>query len=153
MIQGISKITMLCFSGPLATKRGYVYHLYSSMSCTKTDHDHMYMQNHMVWARGEPAYLKYWLTAPVDRNSSLALQTEEGDYLGYLSATIAAFLRRCGVVTTNLRRIQSLSEEENISEQSTIRRIKSLPASTQKTKYAPWKPDVCPNGAYDNNCY
>lgn len=109
----------------------------------------------MVWARGEPAYLKYWLTSPVDRNSSLALQTEEGDYLGYLSATIAAFLRRCGVVTTNLRRIQSLSDEENISEQSTIRRIKSLPTSSQtgKKQYAPWKPDVCPNGAYDNNCY
>mmetsp|Transcript_11127 Transcript_11127/g.22235 ORF Transcript_11127/g.22235 Transcript_11127/m.22235 type:complete len:437 (+) Transcript_11127:93-1403(+) len=132
-------------------RKGYVQHVGISQFGLSYDE----FENHMVWARGEPAYLKYWLTSPVDRNSSLALQTEEGDYLGYLSATIAAFLRRCGVVTTNLRRIQSLSDEENISEQSTIRRIKSLPASSQtgKKPYAPWKPDVCPNGAYDNNCY
>jgi len=109
----------------------------------------------MVWARGEPAYLKYWLTAPTDRRSSLALQAEEGASLGLLNATIAAYLRRCGVESKNLRRLQSLSDDAQISEQCTLRRVKTLPDQGTKWEkgYEIWKPDACPGGSYENDCY
>lgn len=103
-------------------------------------------ENHLSWYRGDTATLKYWLVDPVDKNSSLALQEEEGTYIGYISSTIAAFLRRCGVTTSSLRRIPSLSESGEDSEQCVIKRVKdiSLDAGRSwviKGKKA-WKPDT-----------
>lgn len=37
-----------------------------------------FLQNHEVYARGEPAFLKYWLTSPATLRSSGALEAEEG---------------------------------------------------------------------------
>jgi len=110
----------------------------------------------MVWAQGEPAYLKYWLTDPVDRRSALALQSEEGASLGFTSATISAYLRRCGVLCTELKRMESLTDDDQVSEQWTLRRIKSLPnqgKSWEMQGYQKWKPDVCPGGSYESDCY
>eukprot|EP00890_Picochlorum_soloecismus_P006704 jgi/Picsp_1/859/NSC_04347-R1_hypothetical protein CHLNCDRAFT_49703 [Chlorella variabilis] len=113
-------------------------------------------ENHMVWAEGEPAYLKYWLTDPVDKRSALALQSEEGASLGFTSATISAYLRRCGVLCTELKRMESLTDDNQVSEQWTLRRIKSLQnqgKSWEMQGYQTWKPDVCPGGSYDTDCY
>ena len=103
-------------------------------------------ENHLAWYRGEPASLKYWLVLPVDEQSSLALQTEEGTYLGYISATIAAFLRRCGVMTIRLRRSPSIDLSDTIVEQSSVVRIKDLPLLDSGPKWnisgkQAWKPD------------
>jgi len=103
-------------------------------------------ENHLAWYRGEPASLKYWLVLPVDEQSSLALQTEEGAYLGYISATIAAFLRRCGVMTIRLRRTPSIDSGDTIVEQSSVVRIRNLPTLDSGPKWnisgkQAWKPD------------
>lgn len=102
-------------------------------------------ENHLVWARGEPAYLKYWMTAPADLRSASALQSEEGASLGFVSAAVDAYLRRCGVVTEGLQRVPSLTDSSQVIEQLTLRRIKPL-QNGGNGSYKPWKPDVCPNG-------
>ena len=56
----------------------------------------------------------------------MALQAEEYSNMGFLSATIAAYLRRCGVDVRNAVRIQSLADEDVISDQSTLRRVRPL---------------------------
>lgn len=84
------------------------------------------VQNHQVWEQGEPAYLKYWLISAADQRATMALQAEEYSNMGFLSATIAAYLRRCGVDVRNAVRIQSLADEDVISDQSTLRRVRPL---------------------------
>lgn len=105
-------------------------------------------ENHLSWYRGDTATLKYWLVDPVDKNSSIALQEEEGTYIGYISSTIAAFLRRCGVSTSSLRRIPSLSGAKEDSEQCVIKRVKDISLDNGRSwvikgKKA-WKPDDVP---------
>ena len=104
------------------------------------------MQNHMVWARGEPAYLQYWLVSPADLRSTAALQSEEGANLGYTSAAVAAYLRRCGVESEGLTRVPSLTDLDQVSDQWTLRRVKPLPSggvsSRQGKGYKPWHPDT-----------
>lgn len=103
-------------------------------------------ENHLSWYRGDTASLKYWLVEPVDGKSSLALQEEEGTYVGYISSTIAAFLRRCGVSTSSVRRIPSLSDSAESSEQCIIRRVKDISLDDGRSWVIKgnkaWKPDT-----------
>ena len=62
----------------------------------------------------------------MDEESSLRLQDEEGVFLGYVSATIAAFLRRCGVRSSDVQRVKSLKVEGLVIEKSKLVRIKPL---------------------------
>jgi hypothetical protein len=90
-----------------------------------------------AWRQGNgSATLVYWLVNPVDAGSSLRLQEEEGVYLGFISATIAAFLRRCGVRSSDVVRAKSLSVDGLVIEQSKLERIKPL-QSRKPTRSAP----------------
>lgn len=88
----------------------------------------------MTWERGEPAFLKYSLVLPADFRSAEALQSEEGASIGPINAAMAALLRRCGVEATNLQRIASLSEADQVAEQWTLRRMKPLPKANQTSR-------------------
>lgn len=105
-------------------------------------------ENHLSWYRGDSATLKYWLVDPVDGNSSFALQEQEGIYIGYISSTIAAFLRRCGVTTSSVRRIPSLSNGTVDSEECVIKRVKEISLADGRSWVIRgkkvWKPDVPP---------
>ena len=109
----------------------------------------------MVWSRGEPAYLKYWLSSPADLRASAALQDEEGAGFGLLSAAVSAYLRRCGVEATGLQRVPSLSDRSQTAEQWTLRRVKPLPEGGKRWErgYKAWKPDVCPGGTTQDECF
>ena len=111
-------------------------------------------QSQRVWRNetskgGGSATLVYWLVNPVDVGSSLRLQEEEGVYLGFISATIAAFLRRCGVRSSDVRRVKSLRVDGLVIEQSKLERIKPLDASKsspkEKTKAKAWASDPIPD--------
>ncbi len=105
-------------------------------------------QNHEVWARGEPAYLQYWLVSPADQRSTAALQGEGAAAgLSFVGATVAAYLRRCGVECEGLRRSGSLTDPEQVSEQVTLRRVKPLQQlGGRRAEARPWRPDPCPGG-------
>ncbi|KAL4537669.1 hypothetical protein Ndes2437B_g08778 [Nannochloris sp. 'desiccata'] len=105
-------------------------------------------RNHMVWARGEPAYLQYWLVAPADLRSGSALQSEEGATIGFVASAIAAYLRRCGVNSEGLKRTSSLTDPNQVSEQWSLRRFKKLQNGGRlwERGYQDWKPDTCPSG-------
>lgn len=80
-----------------------------------------------AWRQGDgKGTLVYWLVRPVDEESSLRLQDEEGVFLGYVSATIAAFLRRCGVRSSDVQRVKSLKVDGLVIEKSKLVRIKPL---------------------------
>lgn len=46
--------------------------------CAHPANPRLPLQNHLVWARGEPAFIKYWLDGPATLRSSAALEAEEG---------------------------------------------------------------------------
>jgi hypothetical protein len=105
-------------------RRGFVRKAGISQCGASVDDE---FETQLAWIRGNgSANLTYWLVAPVDENSSLALQSEEGTYLGYVSATIVAFLRRCGVRASNVSRVRSLKVDGLVIEQSRLTRTKPL---------------------------
>lgn len=62
------------------------------------------LQNHRVWAvDGEPAYVKVWLRSPAGLTAARALRAEEGFAPDFLTATLAAYLRGCGVRASRVR--------------------------------------------------
>ena len=102
-----------------------------------------------AWRKGDgDATLVYWLVNPVDQGSSLRLQDEEGVFLGYVSATIAAFLRRCGVRSSDVQRVKSLKVDGLVIEKSKLVRIKPLPKEAATgggdKKKAAWVPSPIP---------
>ena len=111
------------------------------------------MQNHLVWARGEPAYLQYWLVSPADLRSTAALQAEDGVCLGFVAAAVTAYLRRCGVESEGVKRVPSFTDPTQVSEQMTLRRVKKLQDNGRgwERGYKTWKPDACPNGS-ESDC-
>ena len=107
-------------------------------------------ENHATWAAGEPAYLKYWITAPADQLACAALAQEEGGAnLGFVGATVAAYLARCGVRATDAQTLPSAVDPGQQSEQWTLRRVKPLGARLwgDKGGYEAWRPDLCPGAA------
>jgi len=112
-------------------------------------------QNHMVWARGEIAYLKYWLASPADLRTAAALQSEEGACISFVAAAVEAYLRRCGVEATNLQRVPSLTDGSLVAEQWTLKRTKPLPMNGKlwEKGYQVWKPDACPGGSFEDDCF
>jgi hypothetical protein len=107
----------------------------------------------MVWSRGEPAYLQYWLVSPADLRSGAALQSEDGATIGFVASAIAAYLRRCGVNSEGLKRTSSLTDPNQVAEQWTLRRFKKLQNNGRgwERGYQQWKPDACPSGI-DTEC-
>ena len=105
-----------------------------------------------MWARGEPAYLKYWLDAPADQRSITAMQSEtNGACFSFIGATITAYLHRCGVETEGLVRNASLQSDRVWSEQATVRRKKAISSARGGSKsggYKEWRPDQCPPNMY-----
>ena len=91
-----------------------------------------------AWQGDGSATLVYWLVNPVDAGSSLRLQEEEGVYLGFISATIAAFLRRCGVRSSDVVRAKSSSVDGLVVEQSKLERIKPLESRTPTPSKDRW---------------
>ncbi|PRW60604.1 hypothetical protein C2E21_1285 [Chlorella sorokiniana] len=108
-------------------------------------------ENHYVWSIGEPAFLKYWMEAPATLRSSSALEQEEGFSQDFVAATLQAWLRRCGVASTSLKRYASYSEQELVANQWTLRRITPLPDGYDWRQYHDWAPDFCPLA--DEACY
>jgi len=58
-----------------------------NLACLKHTDCPALLQNHMVWARGEPAFVKVWQRAPATLKSEAALQAEQGSsqVLNYLA--------------------------------------------------------------------
>jgi hypothetical protein len=57
------------------------------------------VQNHEVWAAGEPAFLKYWLQDPAASRGSMALDQEEGfSQVGWAGLKLAQSARKCCVI-------------------------------------------------------
>lgn len=111
------------------------------------------VQNHMVWARGEPAFLKYLLTSAADQRACAAVEAEEGACISFVAAVVAAYLQRCGVQVTGLQRFPVLTDPTLVAEQWTLRRVRALPegGTLWERGFASWKPDACPGGS--SNCY
>jgi hypothetical protein len=55
-------------------------------------------------------------------------------YLGFISATIAAFLRRCGVRSVDVMRAKSSSVDGLVIEQSKLERTKPLSRNPTPSK-------------------
>jgi hypothetical protein len=109
----------------------------------------------MTWARGEPAFLKYWLASPADLRAGTALSDEEGAGVSFVAAAVAAYLERCGVRAEDLRRIPSLSDPSLVAEQWTLRRVKPLAKGGklwERGYLEEWRPDACPGGG-TGECY
>lgn len=112
-------------------RRGFVSRTGISQCGTGDDEG----ETQRTWREGDgSATLVYWLVNPVDARSSLRLQEEEGVYLGFISATIAAFLRRCGVRSVDVMRAKSSSVDGLVIEQSKLERTKPLSRNPTPSK-------------------
>jgi len=67
-------------------------------------------RNHIVWERGEPAYVKIWLYNPAFLRSSRGLAAEErGLSQDFLASAVEALLRRRGVEARSFQQYASQS--------------------------------------------
>ncbi|KAJ9523981.1 hypothetical protein QJQ45_022371, partial [Haematococcus lacustris] len=89
-------------------------------------------RNHEVWAAGEPAYVKLWLQSPAGLTSTLALEAEEGFAPDLVYCVAAAYLRRCGVACSRLKRFPSLTRPGAVTLQWTMRAMRPTTEEYEK---------------------
>ncbi|KAI7842251.1 hypothetical protein COHA_003892 [Chlorella ohadii] len=102
--------------------------------------------------QGAQALLRYFVDRGYAASAPVAFfgasKNEERDFV---AATLQAWLRRCGVASTSLKRYASYSEPELVANQWTLRRVAPLPEGYEWQKYQEWAPDFCPLA--DEACY
>ncbi|KAL6754760.1 hypothetical protein V8C86DRAFT_286596 [Haematococcus lacustris] len=115
-------------------------------------------RNHEVWAAGEPAYVKLWLQSPAGLTSTLALEAEEGFAPDLVYCVAAAYLRRCGVACSRLKRFPSLTRPGAVTLQWTMRAMRPTTEEPSEEElrvlqlFPPFSLDICPD-SMQTACY
>lgn len=76
----------------------------------------------------EPAFVRLTLAAPATLRSGAALQSEEGTSQDFLFLLLAAYLERCGVAASALRRFPSLTNAALVAEQFSVTPLSTPPS-------------------------